>query len=241
MTWDGSYLAEKHQASVALGPLLKLTDANWNKSTWESKSTYIYFLTFQTTLKSWNHSHSRNVAVSLSFFKTFWYDMSSFGLVWGKQSNCFFNAFAFPHCTRPFFPWRDEIFESQPNSGKDKNVSYYCFDVIYWYFHAKRTQKQLNRFYKTFWQTHKSLAVQWACTLCLYKPIHPSICFWKQNTSSKAPSIRPVCIMSVCLAFKEKKQRYQSTATMLLLQTPPHFVEKAGIIAGVYSKSWIYS
>lgn len=39
------------------------------------------------------------------------------------------------------------------------------------------------------------------------------------------------------LGFKEKKQRYQSTATMLLLQTPPHFVEKAGIIAGVYSKS----
>lgn len=159
-----------------------------------------------------------------------------------KQSNCFFNVFAFPYCTRPFFRWRDEIFESQPNSGiKGKDVSYYCFDVMYWYFHAKRTQKQLNRFYKTFWQTHKSLAVQWACTLCLSKPIHPSICFWKQNTSSKAPSIRPVCIMSVCLAFKEKKQRYQSTATMLLLQTPPHFVEKAGIIAGVYSKSWIYS
>lgn len=28
VTWDGSYLADKHQASVAIGPLLKLTDAN---------------------------------------------------------------------------------------------------------------------------------------------------------------------------------------------------------------------
>lgn len=156
----------------------------------------------------------------------------------------FFNFLAFPHCTRPFSPWHDEIFESKPNpSVKGKDASYYCFNVMYWYFGARKTQKQLSGCCRSSWQTNKSLAVQWACTLCLSKAIHPSIhfFFWKQHTSSEAPSRRLACIETVCSVFKEKKQRYHSVATILLLQTPPHFGGEAGIIAGVYSKSWMYS
>lgn len=89
----------------------------------------------------------------------------------------FFNFLAFPHCTRPFSPWHDEIFKSEANPAiKGKDASYYCFNVMYWYFGAKRTQKQLSGCYRSSWQTNKSLAVQWACTLCLSKPIHPSFC-----------------------------------------------------------------
>lgn len=170
-----------------------------------------------------------------------------YGLASGQPHHILFNLQAFLHCTRPFSPWRDEIFESEPNPGvKGKDASYYCFNVMYWYFGAKTTQKQLSGCCRSSWQTNKSLAVQWACTLCLSKPIHPSLrsplfFFWKQHASSKASSRRPACMESVCSAFKEKEQRYQSAATMLLLQTPPHFGEEAGIIAGVYSKSWMYS
>lgn len=102
--------------------------------------------------------------------------MTSFGLASGQPHHILFNLQAFPHCTRPFSPWRDEIFESEPNPGvKGKDASYYCFNVMYWYFGAKTTQKQLSGCCRSSWQTNKSLAVQWACTLCLSKPIHPSL------------------------------------------------------------------
>lgn len=92
----------------------------------------------------------------------------------GTVSPFLFNFLAFSHCTRPFYPWRDEILESKLNPGvKGKDASYYCFNVMYWYFGAKRTQKQLRRCCRSSWQTNKSLAVQLSCTLCP-KPIHPS-------------------------------------------------------------------
>lgn len=162
----------------------------------------------------------------------------------GTVSLFLFNFLAFPHCTRPFYPWRDEILESKLNPGiEGKDASYYRFNVMYWYFGAKRTQKQLSGCCRSSWQTNKSLAVQWSCTCP--KPIHPSVCFFLFLKATcilhPAPSRRSACIESVCLAYKEKKQRYQSAATVLLLQTPPHFGGEAGIIGGIYNKSSIYS
>lgn len=116
-----------------------------------------------------------------------------------------------------------------------KGVGYYCFDVIYWYFGAKKTQKQLERCCGTCsvgTQTSPSLYNEPAQYVSAY-PTIPLFAFESKMYPLQLNPLRPVCIMSVYLVLGEEKQRYQSKATMLLLQTPPHCRVKAGIIAGV--------
>ncbi len=77
-----------------------------------------------------------------------------------------------------------------------------------------------------------------SCTMSLHSMFllsHPSIPLLLKAKCILHSSIRwPICIMSVYSGLGGRKQRYQSKATVLLLQTPPHFRGKAGIIAGVW-------
>lgn len=74
----------------------------------------------------------------------------------------FFVVVAFPACTKPpenenfhFIPWKlwpwwdlrkqTLSFAIKDERRTSKDVGYYCFDVIRWYFFAKKSQKQLDR------------------------------------------------------------------------------------------------
>ena len=87
-----------------------------------------------------------------------------------------------------------------------------------------------------------------SCTMSLHSMslhTHPSLHLLLKARCIFYNSIRgPVCIMSVCsTVLGEEKQRYQSKATMLLLQTPPHISGKQVLLQVFRNcmKRWIYS
>lgn len=146
-------------------------------------------------------------------------------------------SFHFMYCERLWWDLRKQthdfaIKEKQPTS---KGVVHYCFDVIYWYFSAKKTQKQLDRCCGTcsVGSQTSPLPYNEPTQYVSPNPTSPLFALKRKMYPLQLNPLRPECIMSVYLVLGEEKQRYQSKATMLLLWTPPHCGVKAGIIAGV--------